>query len=95
MASGIYAIAHIAHLKLYVCDASSIQQKWPQMLSQLENGTYPNPVLQQVWNSQGGKRHFTFHTKQDLINDSEIIGIEQLQEYKASSTEEQWNRNLN
>lgn len=78
MASGIYAVAHIGHLKLYVGDASRIGSMWPPLLAQLEAGIHPNTTLQTVWNAEGGKRHFTFHTKKDLICDRSIIGLEQL-----------------
>ncbi len=78
MASGIYAIAHIGHLKLYVCDSSHLQKTWPLILAQLNSGTHPNTALQETWNAEGGKRHFTFHTKKDLVNNQEIIEIEKL-----------------
>lgn len=74
MASGIYAVAHIGHLKLFIGDASRIKNIWPSLLAQLDNGTYPNIALQTVWNLEGGKRRFTFHTWKDLAN-QEIIGL--------------------
>lgn len=80
MASGIYAIAHIGHLKLYAGDASNLQVTWPLLLAQLNSGTYPNAALQEVWNQQGHKRRFTFHTKPNIVGDTEIVGIEQLVE---------------
>ncbi len=80
MASGIYAVAHIGHLKLYVCDATNLQKTWFPIFAQLNSGTHPNTVLQKVWNEEGGKRYFTFHTKKDLVGDREIIGIEKLVE---------------
>ncbi|HEY9635731.1 MAG TPA: hypothetical protein V6D14_20165 [Coleofasciculaceae cyanobacterium] len=78
MASGIYAIAHIGHLKLYVCDTSKIHSNWPLILAQLNRGSYPNAKLQQVWNTEGGKRYFTFHTRKELECDREIVGLEKL-----------------
>jgi hypothetical protein len=78
MASGIYAIAHIGDLKLYVGDASNLHSSWPPLLNQLNSGTYPDAVLQDVWNAVGGKRRFSFHTWQDIAGDSSIVGIEQL-----------------
>ncbi|MGQ4648656.1 hypothetical protein [Lyngbya aestuarii] len=83
MASGIYAIAHIGSLKLYVCDTSNITTCWPLILEQLNQGTYPDPLLQKAWQSEGGKRRFTFHTYQDIACDPEIIGIEQLTQQKS------------
>ncbi|HAA32870.1 MAG TPA: hypothetical protein DCE56_40600 [Cyanobacteria bacterium UBA8553] len=78
MPSGIYAVAHIGNLKLYVSDASRLHSTWPLLLAQLNSGTYPNTTLQTVWNAEGGKRHFTFHTRKDLAQEYDIIGIEQL-----------------
>ena len=78
MPSGIYAVAHIGHLKLYVGDASRLKSTWSPLLAQLNSGTYPNTALQTVWNAEGGKRYFTFHTRKDLAQEQEIIGIEQL-----------------
>ncbi|MFW6357822.1 MAG: hypothetical protein ACOC0N_01200 [Chroococcales cyanobacterium] len=37
MASGIYAIANIGKMKLYVCDVSKIQKSWPPILEQLND----------------------------------------------------------
>jgi hypothetical protein len=79
MASGIYAIAHIGHLKLYVGEASCIKNVWPSLLAQLDNGIYPNTTVQTVWDLEGGKRRFTFHTWKDLAN-QEIIGLEKAEE---------------
>lgn len=78
MASGIYAIAHIGHLKLYIGDASRLNSLWPPLLAQLTSGTYPNAALQAAWNTGGDKRHFSFHTRQDLVGHPEIVRIEQL-----------------
>lgn len=78
MASGLYAIAHIGHLRLFIGDASRIRSAWLPVLAQLDSGTYPNTTLQTVWNKEGSKRYFTFHLRKDIINDLEIIGIEQL-----------------
>jgi hypothetical protein len=78
MPSGIYAVAHIGHLKLYVGDASLVNSTWRLLLAQLNSGTYPNTELQTLWNAEGGKRYFTFHTRKELAQEQEIIGIEQL-----------------
>jgi hypothetical protein len=78
MASGIYAIAHIGHLKLYVGDASRIKETWPPILAQLDGGIHPNVPLQTAWNQHGGKRRFTFHTRKDLAAMPEIIGLDRL-----------------
>jgi len=78
MSSGIYAIAHIGNLKLFVGEASKLSQKWPPMLAQLNSGKFPHAMLQQVWITEGGKRHFSFHTKAEIIGDLDILGIEEL-----------------
>ncbi|HBB33897.1 MAG TPA: hypothetical protein DDZ80_30000 [Cyanobacteria bacterium UBA8803] len=78
MASQIYAIAHIGKKKLFVGEASRVSSMWPPLLAQLNSGTYPNATLQAVWNREGGKRHFSFHLKQDLINDPDIVGMDVL-----------------
>jgi len=44
------------------------------MLARLENGTHPNPKLQQAWNQVDGSRRFTFHTRNDLLHDSQFLG---------------------
>lgn len=80
MGSGIYAVANIGHLKLYVGEASKISRNWPPILAQLNSDSYPNTTLQQVWKVEGEKRRFTFHTKQEILANSEIIGAEKLLE---------------
>ncbi|MBF1989881.1 hypothetical protein [Fischerella thermalis] len=47
------------------------------MLVQLNSGTFPHAMLQQVWDIEGGKRHFSFHTKAEIISDQDILGIEE------------------
>ena len=78
MAFDIYAVAHIGHLKFYICEANKIHSTWPPLFAQLNTGTYPNAMLQKVWNEQGGKRYFTFHTRKELESDQEIFGLEKL-----------------
>ncbi len=79
MASGIYAIANIGRRKLYVGDVSSISEKWPQLLAMLSSGTHPDSPLQEEWNREGHKRYFTFHSWQEIVDNQEIVGIEQLE----------------
>lgn len=78
MAFDIYAVAHIGDLKLYVSLANKIHSNWPPLFAQLNQGTYPNAMLQQVWNEEEGKRYFTFHTRKELESDQEIVGLEKL-----------------
>ncbi|BAY24351.1 hypothetical protein NIES2100_41460 [Calothrix sp. NIES-2100] len=79
MASGIYAIANIGRLKVFIGDIHSIQLNWPRMLEMLNSGKYPHAALQQEWQKVGQHRHFTFHTHKEIAGDREIIGIEQLE----------------
>ncbi|KOP28352.1 hypothetical protein AMR41_00515 [Hapalosiphon sp. MRB220] len=78
MSSGIYAIAHIGDFKLFVGEASKLSQKWPPILTQLNSGIFPHSMLQEVWNTEGGKRYFSFHTKTEIISDRDILGREEL-----------------
>jgi hypothetical protein len=79
MTSGIYAIANIGRLKLFVSDASKVKEKWPPLLAILESGKHPNTVLQEEWNQEANQRRFTFHTRREIAANPEIIGIEQLE----------------
>lgn len=72
----IYAIAHIGNKKLFVGDASQISILWPHLLTQLNSGLHPNRELQTLWNQQANQRYFSFHVKEDLLDDPEIIGID-------------------
>lgn len=78
MGSKIYAIAHIGEQKLFVGDASQLSVNWRPMLERLNDGTFPHRQLQKSWSLSAGKRRFTFHLKQDIINDPKIVGIEKL-----------------
>jgi hypothetical protein len=78
MTSGIYAIANIGRLKLFVGDASKVKEKWPPLLAILESGKHPNTVLQEEWNQEANKRRFTFHTRREIAGNCEIIDIENL-----------------
>ncbi|MBD2102298.1 hypothetical protein [Leptolyngbya sp. FACHB-261] len=88
MASGVYALAHIGHLRLYVGDASAIKKLWPLLLEQLNSGTYPNAALLDAWNREGDKRRFSFHTLKDIATDRAIIGIERLLEETKDITKD-------
>ncbi|MBD2354727.1 hypothetical protein H6G41_08805 [Tolypothrix sp. FACHB-123] len=81
MATGIYAIANIGRFKVFVGDVSSIKLVWPEILEMLNSGNYPHTALQQEWQQLGQQRHFTFHTRKDIVGDGEILGIEQLEPF--------------
>lgn len=76
MASEIYAVAHIGNKKLFVGETSRLSTLWPPLLAQLNSGIYPDAELQAIWHKEGNKRHFSFHLKQDLLNNSQIVGID-------------------
>lgn len=82
MSSGIYAIANIGYLRLYIGEANRLQEKWRPLLDQLNRGIHPHLALQAVWNKEGNQRRFSFHTWQEIADDPEIIGIEQLTQGK-------------
>ncbi|NEP19697.1 MAG: hypothetical protein F6J97_22875 [Leptolyngbya sp. SIO4C1] len=74
MKSGIFAVAHIGQLRLYVGEVQHLRTRWPIMMGQLAAGTYPDSRIQQSWNSVEGERRFTFHTAQEIKQDSQILG---------------------
>ncbi|BAY07111.1 hypothetical protein [Calothrix sp. NIES-2098] len=79
MSYRIYAIANIGRFKLFVGDLHILKVVWPPMLEMLNAGTYPHAELQQEWQQLQQQRHFTFHTRNEISGDREIIGIENLQ----------------
>ncbi|WP_313933808.1 hypothetical protein [Calothrix sp. FACHB-168] len=85
MASGIYAIANIGRFKVFVGDVHSIKLVWPGILDMLNSGSYPHTALQQEWRQVSQQRHFTFHTQQEIQNNPEIVGIEQLEPTKTTA----------
>jgi hypothetical protein len=78
MASGIYAVVHVGNKKLFVSDVSHLGAVWPKILAQLNSGTYPDREVQDAWNREKGKRRFSFHLKQDLVGNPEILGRDRL-----------------
>lgn len=75
MNSSVYAVVNIGNVKLFVGDASQLSTNWKPIFTQLNLGTYPHPLVQIAWKQAGNKRRFSFHSKEDLINDSDIIGL--------------------
>ena len=76
MSSGIYTVAHIGNCKLFLGDALVLSKNWPSILEQLDAGKYPNAIVQKTWQQEKGKRHFSFYTKEDLVNESNIINLD-------------------
>lgn len=79
MSDKIYAIANIGRFKLFVGDVSRITVVWPPQLAMLNSGKHSHTALQEEWNRAGHLRRFTFHTRQEIQGNQEIIGIEQLE----------------
>ncbi|MBP0022295.1 MAG: hypothetical protein J7647_32655 [Cyanobacteria bacterium SBLK] len=76
MSSGIYTVAHIGDCKLFLGDALVLSQKWPSILEQLNAGKYPDAIVQKTWQQVKGKRKLAFYTKEDLVNESNIINLD-------------------
>jgi hypothetical protein len=85
MAAGIYAVANIGTLKLYVGEVRHLKTRWPKMVAQLEQGTFPDSATQEAWNVAKGDRRFTFHTAADIQADPLIRGRKLfLKDYQSS-----------
>ncbi len=77
MASGIFAVANIGPVRLYVGEAHHIKTRWPQILSLLEQGQFTDAVVQHAWNTTAGDRRFSFHTAQDIDSEDTLRGRQQ------------------
>jgi hypothetical protein len=77
MSSGIFAVANIGQYKLYVGETHHLKTRWPKMLLQFSQGSFPNAKLQQAWQESGGSRRFTFYTAQQIREDDQILGLRQ------------------
>lgn len=74
MASGIYAIANFGNIQLYVGEVKHLKTRWPKMMSQLEQGVFPDKDIQRVWSDCSGERRFTFKTAEQIKADPKIRG---------------------
>ncbi|MEM9003194.1 MAG: hypothetical protein AAGE59_06660 [Cyanobacteria bacterium P01_F01_bin.86] len=74
MASGIFAVANIGSVRLYVGEVHLLKPRWAEILVQLEKGTFADSVVQDAWRAANGDRRFSFHTAQDLDNDQTMRG---------------------
>lgn len=74
MTSGIFAIANIGSVRLYVGQVHHLKTRWPQIVGQLEQGTFGDPVVQKAWQKTQGDRRFSFHTATDIHSDKAIRG---------------------
>lgn len=77
MGSQIYAIAQIGQSKLYVGPAHQLRQRWPGILSQLNQGIYPHPFVQSQWQQAEGTRTFSFHTAAELAEAYDVSNLEE------------------
>ncbi len=74
MASGIFAVANIGSVRLYVGEVHQLKSRWAEILVQLEKGTFADSVVQEAWVSARGDRRFSFHTAKDLDADATMRG---------------------
>lgn len=74
MASGIFAVANIGSVRLYIGEVHQLQHRWAKIMAQLEEGTFADPVVQRAWQAVQGDRRFSFHTAKDINSDEAIRG---------------------
>lgn len=74
MASGIYAVANFGTIRLYVGEVKHLQTRWPKMLMQLDQGTFPDAIIQAEWQAHKGDRRFTFHTPAEIKSENTLRG---------------------
>jgi len=84
MASGIFAVARIGAVRLYVGEVHHLKTRWPQMMAQLEAGTFADATVQQAWQVTQGERCFSFHTAKDIDADTTLRGRYLFQKDAAS-----------
>lgn len=77
MSSGIFAVANIGKLKLYVGEVHHLKPRWQSIMMQLMQGQYPDLRLQQAWQEAGDQRKFTFHTAKEISENTQILGRQQ------------------
>ncbi|MDB9527694.1 hypothetical protein PN498_16995 [Oscillatoria sp. CS-180] len=89
MASGIYAIANFGSVQLYVGEVSHLKSRWPKMMAQLDEGTFPDEIIQQEWQQHKGDRRFNFYTAEQVNADRQIRGRKLFKkDYQKSQTVE-------
>jgi hypothetical protein len=77
MKSGIFAVANIGNLKLYVGEIHHLQTRWRLLMMLFINGKFPHSQLQAAWNQSGEERKFTFHTANEIAQNQQILGKKQ------------------
>lgn len=77
MASGIFALVNIGPIRLYIGAVHHLKTRWPDILNQLEQGTFADPAVQQAWKTVQGDRRFSFHTADEINADETIRGRQQ------------------
>ena len=87
--SGIYKIENLANGKVYIGKSVDIlNQRWPQHLCLLKNGTHNNRHLQNAWNKYG-EDNFQFsiilECAPDELNQYEIYYIDLYQSYMSNN----------
>jgi hypothetical protein len=74
MSSEIYAIANLGSVRFYVGQVQHLKTRWPKMMLDLEQGTFPNQEVLAAWQANKQSRRFTFHTAEDVNADLHLYG---------------------
>lgn len=77
MSSGIFAVANIGKYRLYVGETHQLKARWAKMMGMFAQGTFPSKKIQQAWRESGKERRFTFHTAQQLSEETTIFNYRQ------------------
>lgn len=84
MKSGIFAVANIGQYRMYVGETHHLRTRWPVIMQQLDRGKFPSTKLQEAWYKWGKDRKFTFHTADQIVDDTTILGYKQFLKDSAS-----------
>ncbi|MEM9264593.1 MAG: hypothetical protein AAGA46_03630 [Cyanobacteria bacterium P01_F01_bin.13] len=84
MSSGIFAVATIGKYRLYVGETHQLKTRWAKMMTMFAQGSFPSEKLQQAWQELGEERRFTFHTAEQITEDTNMFGYRQFLKDTAS-----------
>ena len=87
MSSGIYAVATIGKYRVYVGETHQLKTRWAKMMMMFAKGTFPSEKLQQAWQESSKERKFTFHTAQQISEDTHLYGYRQFLKDTASESD--------
>ena len=77
MSSGIFAVANIGKYRLYVGETHQLKTRWAKMMAMFTQGTFPSKRIQKAWKESGRERRFTFHTAQQISEETTIFNYRQ------------------